>query len=88
MQATFNFRGAQATVITHYTGGVMLEEFEGYADQCSGCESQGPNVNCPGCQKAKDESRLRRVAIIQYSPGAARSVASAMMQAAKEAGTR
>lgn len=90
MRIEFNLRGAQATVVYNEPGGaVVVEHFEGYADQCETCagtvEHPTPTARCSNCPGRQDPSKLQHRFGERYNKAEARAVASAMMAAAAKA---
>lgn len=87
MQATFRFNGSEEIVVTTTSGGVLLEVIESHeaspeekaiiAEQKLG-DPQSAYIDGSGFYR-------RTRALVPLSKGSARSVASAMMQAAAEA---
>jgi methionyl-tRNA synthetase len=83
MQAVFRFRGAEEIVVSNQPGGVLVEVYEGYETQCPACKKAGPGASCTGCGEVTKNQTLAQKALISLSNSEARSVASAMMGAAK-----
>lgn len=96
MQVVFRFNGSEEVVVSNYPGGVMIERLDPNEPHYRPVGPEQNGVENPDSQADRDhnravnEWRLSRTrenvpAMITLSKSSARSVASALMQAAAEA---